>query len=43
MEHLGMMAEFIYVIVNSEIFARIIFSLIAFKDIFATLKIATKA
>ena len=29
--------------VNSEIFARILFSRIALKDIFATLKFATKA
>ena len=29
--------------VNSEIFARDLFSRIAFKDIFATLKIATRA
>ena len=32
-----------YIIINSEIFARILFSRIALKDIFVTLKIATRA
>ena len=39
---LNLYVEYSYT-VNSEIFARILFSRIALKDIFVTLKLATRA